>query len=423
MKEDYKRTEVFILLQQMFHYITQKRLPMLSILHYHENTTRHFQKQKSVWDYFANHTHKEEQLKEFKTDLLKNTYKFDESSESSLYEKVAYAKEKLNLAIPVILYQAQNTEEVNATIIYINGEAHVVFSGKLIQLLNEEELLAIIAHELTHVQLYTQLNGDVEVADRIVNAIANHQGSTPAHYETARLFKLYAEIFCDRGAYVVTGNYAPIISSLVKIATGLQTVNADSYIKQAEEIFTTDSNTKTTGVSHPENFIRARAIWLWHANGNESNAIIQQMIEGYSSLDELDIFKQEQISEITKQVLQHLLNPIWMQTAHTTALSKQYFGDFALQELPDKKSLASRIEYLHHNLQDYLAYVLYDFTTVDKELEDVPLGYCFYLADELKLEKAFANAIKKEQKLTDKKTASLKKQSLASYHEHNMQQA
>lgn len=393
---------------------------MLSILHYHENTTRFFQQQKTVWDFFANHSHKQEQLKEFKTDLLKNTYKFDEALDIELYQKVAIAKEKLALTIPVVVYQAQNTDEINASIIYINNEAHIVFSGKLMQLLSDDELLAVIAHELTHVQLYTQLNGDVEVADRIVNAIGNNQGSTPAHYETARLFKLYTEIFCDRGAYVVTGNYSPIISSLVKIATGLQTVNADSYIKQAEEIFEADLHTKTTAVSHPENFIRARAIWLWHSKKSEANSVIQQMIEGNTGLDELDLFKQQQISVLTNQLIQYILSPVWIQTAQTVALGKLYFGDFAVKELPDIKTLADRIGNLHSNLQDYFSYVLYDFTTVDKSLEDVPLGYCFFLADELKLEKSFANTVKKEQKLSDKKTSGLKKQALASYHEHNL---
>ena len=179
---------------------------MLSILDYHQITTSYFKQYLPVWQFFANHTHKEEQLKQFKTDLLKNTYKFDEVSDAGLYQKVNFAKEKLNLSIPVVLYQAQNTEEINASIIYLNGEAHIVFSGKLIQLLSEDEMQAIRAHELSHVQLYTQLNGEIEVTDRIITAIANNQGCTPAHYETARLFKLYTEIFCDRGAYIVTGN-------------------------------------------------------------------------------------------------------------------------------------------------------------------------------------------------------------------------
>lgn len=393
---------------------------MLSILDYHQTTTDYFQRQTSVWQFFANHTHKEEQLKEFKTDLLKNTYKFDEATDLELYKKVSIAKEKLNLSIPVILYQAQNTEEINASIVYINNEAHIVFSGKLIQLMTDDELLAIIAHELSHVQLYTQLNGNVEIADRIITAIANHQGTTTAHYETARLFKLYTEIFCDRGAYMVLNDYSPIISSLVKISTGLQTVNSDSYIKQAEEVFAADAETKTSGISHPENFIRARAIWLWHTKGNEANSVIKQMIEGYTNIEELDLFKQQHISLITEQLIKLILSPQWIQTPHTVALGKQYFSNLQLNDTPDKTNLSSLIESLHTNVQEYLAYVLYDFATNDKTLEDIPLGYCFFIADELKLEKAFANTVKKEQKLTDKKVTVLKKQTLAAYHEEAM---
>lgn len=394
---------------------------MLLILDYHHITTNYFQQNLPVWQFFANHTHKEEQLKQFKTDLLKNTYKFDEVSDAGLYQKVDFAKEKLNLSIPVVLYQAQNTEEINASIIYLNGEAHIVFSGKLIQLLSEDEMQAIIAHELSHVQLYTQLNGDIEITDRIITAIANNQGSTPAHYETARLFKLYTEIFCDRGAYIVTGNYEPIISSLVKISTGLQSVNADSYIKQADEIFAAAADTKTSGISHPENFIRARAIWLWHSKGNEAEPIIKQMIEGNTNIEELDLFKQKQISTITEQIIKYLLHPQWMQTAQTIALGKQYFSTIQLNGLSDKTKLLSQIENMHSNLQDYLAYILYDFATTDKILEDVPLGYCFFLADELKLDKSFVNAIKKERKLTDKKVTVLKKQALAEFQKQEMQ--
>ena len=395
---------------------------MLSILPYHQATTLYFKEQPSVWQFFANHTHKAEQLRDFKTDLLKNTYKFDEIADRSLYEKVAIARERLDLSLPVRLYQAQHTEDINASIVYLNDEAHIVFSGKLIQLLSEDELLAILAHELSHVQLYSQLAGDVEVADRIVTAIANHHGSTPAHYETARLFRLYSEIFCDRGAYLVTGNYGSIISSLLKISTGLQTVKPDSYIKQAEEIFSTDINTKTTGISHPENFIRARSIWLWHQKGNEAEPEIQRMIEGHMSLDELDLFRQQQVATITRQLIQQLLRPAWMQTPQSLALGKQYFGDLKLNEDPAKNQLSSFLQNAHGNVLDYLAYVLYDFTTCDKELEDVPLGYCFSLADELHLGTAFANTVKKERKITEKKTTLLKKQTLAEYEHQQMQQ-
>ena len=80
------------------------------------------------------------------------------------------------------------------------------------------------------------LEGDLEVADRIITAIANNHNSEASYYETARLFKLYTEIFCDRGAYKVIEKIAPVITSLVKASTGLDKVNAESYLKQADEI-------------------------------------------------------------------------------------------------------------------------------------------------------------------------------------------
>ena len=203
----------------------------------------------------------------------------------------------------------------------------------------------------------------MEVSDRIVTAIANNQNSTPAHYETARLFKLYTEFFCDRGAYIVTRNNASIISSLVKISTCLHRINADSYIKQAEEIFAAEEDTKTSGISHPENFIRARALWLWHTKGNEAEPAIKKMIEGNVNIEELDLFKQQQINLITEQLIKSLLHPQWMRTPHAIALSNQYFGSIEFNEIPDKASLQSPIENMH--------------TTADKELEDVLTGYSF----------------------------------------------
>lgn len=387
----------------------------LTALDYHKKTAAYFQQQQQAWSFFSTHHLREEQLKDFKTGLLKNSYRFTEAAETGLYEKVKTAKEKLELSLPVILYQAEHTAEMGAGIAYLDNEAHIVFSGNIIQHLSGEELLAVIGHELSHVHLYTQQNGEVEVADRMVSAIANHHGTTPAHYETARLFRLYTEIFCDRGAYMVTGHYAPIISSLVKLSTGLNTVNADSYIQQAEDIFSADAQTKTSGISHPENFIRARAIWFWHSRQNEADTLTRQMIEGHTSIEDLDLFKQQEITQLTEQLVQLILQPEWMKTPNTLALAKQYFNHFSPNVPAGTGTIAAQVQQLHNNLQDYLAYVLYDFATNDKQLEDVPMGYCFYIADELNMSRSFAATVKKEKKLTDKKLQSLKKQTLAEY--------
>ncbi|MEO7522812.1 MAG: M48 family metalloprotease [Ferruginibacter sp.] len=392
---------------------------MLIPLSYHLKVRDHFKQQPKTWDYFAIPQNKKEQLQQFKTELLKKSYKFDPETEHFIYDKVNLAKKKLNLqALPVTVYQAAYTDELNASIVYLENEAHIVFSGPVTKLLDEEELLAVICHELTHVVLYSIQETELEIADRIITAIANNYHSEAAYYETARLFRLYTEIFCDRGAYNVTGKTAPVITSLIKVSTGLEKVNAESFAKQANEIFDTENNLKAQGISHPENFIRARAIELWHDKKEASEEEITKMIQGMSELDQLDIFDQSTLSKLTKQLLQLFLKPKWIQTTMLLSQAKQYFPDF----VPDEKLLLTDAVILFisgadNSIKDYLCYVLLDFVLIDPQLEDVPAGWAFQFAEDLQLKENFDTIIKKEMKFSDKKTEQYKQKVLAAFYE------
>lgn len=383
--------------------------PMLSVFPYHESVTSYLREQPALWAFFSTREHREDQLRSFKADLLKNTYQFSETAEPALFLQLAKAKDKLGLSLPVFLYQAENGLEANASIVYLQGEAHIVFSGNLLERMNESERLAIIAHELSHVLLYTALDGNVEIASRIVHALDGHLFATPVHQETARLFRLYSELFCDRGACLVTGDYVPVITSLVKLATGLSAVNADSYIKQAEEIFSLDSETRSSGSTHPENFIRARAIWLWQQQGESALPLIRQMLDQYRHLDELDLFKQQEITAATRWLIGRFLEQTDLQTDATLALARQYFPLF-VAELSNETAVLVNSDFssMPASINDYFAYVLYDFSTVDRNLEDVPLRRCFQIAASCGLEDAFAKVVRKEKKLTEKKLAALR---------------
>lgn len=391
----------------------------LTPLPYHLKVRDHFRQQQKTWDFFAAAKTKEEQLQQFKTELLKNTYKFDPDSERKIYDKVDLAKEKLDLKeLPVTVYQAEYSDELNASIVFLEKEAHIVFSGRIIQLLDEDELLAVIAHELTHVKLYTMLENDLEVAVRIITAIANNYNSEAAYYETARLFRLYTEIFCDRGACLVLDNANPVITSLVKIATGLETINAANYLKQADEIFTADDKTKAETVSHPENFIRARAAKLWQEKHETVEEEISRMIEGNVSLDQLDIFRQRDLTALTRQFLQLYLKPKWFQSTMVLSQAKQYFADFSIGEnaVLDEK-LIDRIEQSHGSIKEYLSYILMDFALLDSTLEEIPSGWAFQFSEDVQLKDAFERIVKKEMKLSDKKLSQYRQKTLAAYYE------
>jgi len=471
-------------------------------LPYHLKVRDYFKQQTSTWEFFAAARTREEQLVSFQTELLKNTYQFRRETDPALYEKIDLAREKLGLgALQVTAYQAQytNDPDVNASIVYLHQQAHLVFSGPILERLNEPELQAVIAHELTHIRLYTLLDGDLEVADRIITAIANNYNSEPPYagkppswkiasfphpsedgpsasasvtpfYETARLFKLYTEIYCDRGAYAVVGHRGPVITSLVKIATGLSEVNAEGYSQQADAIFSAEPGTQSAMPTHPENFIRTRALRLWEqqqvagapdpgegggvpvfGEGPRERAnedAISRMIEGQPELDRLDLFSQRELNDLTKLFLQEYLRPAWFHSTLVMGLASEYFSDIRFagggegaggSEAGGKSSggsegdrieggrrgadrgdgarekLMDAIAGAHSSVREYFAYVLLDFALADPSLEEMPAGRAFEFAADIQLTATYEMIYKKELQLSDKKWQQHKQKVQAAY--------
>ncbi|WP_431212801.1 M48 family metalloprotease [Puia sp. P3] len=295
--------------------------------------------------------------------------------------------------------QLYDSPEMNASIVYLDQEAHIVFSGPIIGRLNDAELLAVIAHELSHVRLFRAFDGELEVADRIITAIANNYQSEPPWFETARLFKLYTEIYCDRGAYTVVGDTGPVITSLLKIATGLGEVSAESYAEQAEAVFAAEPGTRSVTPSHPTNFIRTRALRLWADRPDEAGGLVAQMIGGSPELDRLDLFAQKDLNDLTRAFLVEYLRPEWFRSALVEGLAEQYFPKISFtaqdQDPSAPAALAERLAGAHPSIQDYFAYVLLDFVLTDPSLGEMPAGRAFEFAGETQLTAAFDSAYKK----------------------------
>lgn len=75
-----------------------------------------------------------------------------------------------------------------------------IFQGPVQEVLSAEEMVAVLAHEMSHYLLYEGWEGEFFVAHQLLKALASDVAADPSHFETVRLFSLYAEIFCDRGA-------------------------------------------------------------------------------------------------------------------------------------------------------------------------------------------------------------------------------
>jgi len=363
--------------------------------------------ERELWNWFSSAQAHADYVATLRLELLKNTYRLDSTSHADLYQSVAEAKARLGLDIPVTLYQAQNNPHLNATLFYMANEAHIVFCGPVFTLLTTQEIKSVIGHELTHFHLWDRDHGEFHVMDRLLQAVASDPRAASSHEQTARRNQLYTEIFADRGSLRVVGDPNPVISGLVKIQTGLSQVSAESYLKQAEEIFT-DGTVKTEGISHPETFIRARALTLWQQQGANASPEISQMIEGTASFDELDLLAQKRLTSTTRRFIEYLLRPKWFQTPATIAHAKLYFPDFRLNG--GQPNFVDDLNLNDSKTCEYLCYVLLDFAKADPELDDLPIAAALQLSRLLEFDEHFEKLAAKELKMKIRDVRRIKKE-------------
>ena len=373
---------------------------MPSPLPYHAALADYLQSaEPESWAWFASAQGRDDFAEELRLDLLKQTYRLEPATHPELFAALAAAQAALAPGLPVTLYQSQHARGLNAAIYCLPGEAHIVFEGNVLQLLDSAELRGVIGHELAHYRLWQESDGRFFQTDRITQAMAVEPRAGASHVETARLLRLYTEIYADRGALAVTGDAGPVISGLVKLGTGLAQVDPVAYARQAEEIFAR-VKVKTEGVSHPETFIRTRAVGLWAARDPKADAEVRRMIEGAPSLDKLDLLGQVRFRDWTRRWLRLLLRATWFQTETVRAHARMFFPDFTFA--PDGHAdagLMAELTEMPVGVRDYFCYLLLDFAAVDPEIEDEPLKEAHRLARQLEWDDRLETLSVKELKL------------------------
>jgi len=388
----------------------QSGTPDLSPLPYHRAIREYLKTEEAdIWRWYASHKVREEQADAVRFDLLKSTYRVDRQTQPEIYAAAEDVAARLSLDVPITIYQAQNPAGPNASLAYVPGEAHVVLHGSITSKLADVEVRALLAHELSHLKLWQQWDGDYLIVDQILAALTHDRAAETPHFASARLFGLYSEIFCDRGSLAAADDPLVVVAMLVKVSTDLEKVSAESYLRQAEEIFSKKA-TKAADVSHPESFIRARAIKLWSDGDSRADAKIEEMIEGAAALDNLDLLAQTKVSALTRRLLDVFLSPKWIQSDPVGAHARLFFEDYVLGEGPhEDRSLADDIKTDDKPMRDYYCYVLLDFVTADRDLEEFPLAAALVLTDELGLKDRFVEIARRELRLRKKQLEKIDK--------------
>ena len=351
-----------------------------------------------LWSFFARAGRDRALADEARQELLRLGYRIDGDAHRTLVDAAALAADRIGVDDPVTLYQAHDggADGANAQVVSLPGEVHVLFSGRLLELLEGDELVAVLGHELAHHLLWSHAGDDHWVLDRLVHASASDVAASPAHVETARLVRLHTELFADRGGLVAVGGDVPTaVAALVKVSTGMRTVSGTAYLQQAAEVIAGGPRA-SAGVSHPELFVRAWALQRWAEAGDGVDEEVAVRLAGPVDLDHLDILRQRMTADDVCAVIARFLAYPWARTDPLLAHAR-LFGDTTTGTPP-----AAPVLVTEPGLADLFAYVLLDLATADPDVEEPAMAAAMVLSDDIGIAKRFDAIVVKELKLAAK---------------------
>ena len=166
-----------------------------------------------------------------KAELLGTSVQVNDQQFPRVFEAVRQAGRALKVEPPPV-YIAPATSSIQARALGTNDDAYIVLNSQLLDALGDRELVALVGHELGHVQ-----------NNHVLYATALHYLTTSAAMfvrwavqpaiMTLQAWSRRAEITCDRAALLATRNLDTTLAALVKIALGLEgkdQVNIADYL-------------------------------------------------------------------------------------------------------------------------------------------------------------------------------------------------
>lgn len=210
----------------------------------------------------------------------------------SLHQSLLEACKILDIEPPQ-LYVRQHPAPNAYTFAMRGKQPFVVLHTSLIDMLEQEEIQAVIAHELGHLKCdhsvyLTPVNILILAA-----AVVPNVGTVLAQAIQAQLLEWVrcAEFTCDRAALLATQNPKVVMSVLMKLAGGSPTLapqlNLDAFIAQArayDDISKTEIGemvkaARTAQLTHPVPVLRAREIDRWASSQDYQKLLQNQKIE------------------------------------------------------------------------------------------------------------------------------------------------
>lgn len=368
-----------------------------------------------LWRWFDSEAVTEEAAETLRLELLKRTYRLDRKAHAGLYQVADEIAAAMALTGPATLYQAEGEGGRNAALYFEPGAAHVVFEGDALRALDPAELRYTLGHELAHHKLWTEENGRFWTGYRLIRWASAQPAAAPAFAETARLERLYTEVYADRFGLWAVGDLEPALSAHVKLTHDAAEASGAAYLAQAEEALQAQGAERSEGRTHPEGYVRAALMAAWAHDPAAAEGRAHGLVEGAPPLEALDLLAQEHIADLTYWMLSEFLTEPWISRplirAHALELSDELADRLGAprDEHRDLGKLRGAIGASHPSVKRYFAYLLLDFTAVDPQLEEVMLSAALLFAEDFDLSEELKAVASQELKTTKAKLADLER--------------
>lgn len=379
----------------------------LEPLEYHKTLLEHIKSEEyHAWEWSTIHQG-EEDVQNIREAMLRDTYRLEQTSYPKIFEACHTAMKRLGLDAPVTLYQA-NDGNMNASLVYVPKEIHIIFYGPILEKLDENELLALMGHELSHYLLWSIDDGEHYRVNRVFDHALSYDNAKPSHRETARLLSLYNESFADRGAALAAGDPNPAIAVLIKVMTGLTNVDPKAYLRQAEEL--EDKNGKSLGQSHPEIYLRARALLLWWKGDPDLLDWFKKHLHGPLSIESLDLINQAVLTNMTRAFLAHFLGELDIESNEISTQVKSVFPDFGKKSEEKLDLRQINTDLIDDATRDYFIALMFDLALADSDASEATMLVAAKTAAEIGATERLKSSLRRDLKWTKAKTDKLIKQ-------------
>lgn len=240
--------------------------------------------QNEVISHAMNEASKALQNNDFKTSLLKNTFRLSRSMAPKVYRALDRCVSKLALKTRFSIYVSQDPRLNAYCYPPQDGQGHILLTSSLVEKLSEDELTFVIGHELGH---YLYKHYKISPS----HFMQNHgQEISPALGIKLFSWQRGAELTADRIGLICCENYESACLANFKISSGVTSdalsFDLPAYISQFSEIESAISGGKASledlYSSHPINPIRVIALEIFSKSSTYINIVKSEKQPEYS---------------------------------------------------------------------------------------------------------------------------------------------